>query len=108
MVRPIDITDSLSKVDIVEKMQSLQKLQPEAAQQFQKSLTDKLTHQVTTPNPVPKSDHVVIHTEERERENEYEEDDTHHSQNPSDEGENDEGGGDDFHGESSGHIDIIV
>ncbi|MFC1692541.1 hypothetical protein ACFL1R_03440 [Candidatus Latescibacterota bacterium] len=81
MVRPIEITDSLSKVDAVERMQQTQKNNPEATQQFQKSINEKLTVQVTTPNPVPKGDQVVLHVDEQEEEKrkipEKEEQDAH-------------------------------
>lgn len=68
MVRPIEITDSLSKTEALQRLQQNQKVLPEAAQQFQKSLSDKLTQQVTTPNPVAKSDQVVLHVDEQEEE----------------------------------------
>ena len=68
MVRPIEISDSLSKSESAQRMLQNQKLQPEAAQQFQKELTGKLAAQVTTPNPVPKGDEVVLHVDEREEE----------------------------------------
>ena len=68
MVRPIEITDALSKSEAVQRLQQNQKVQPEAAQQFQKTLTEKLTEQVTTPNPVEKGDEVVLHIDEQERE----------------------------------------
>ncbi|MCD6308557.1 MAG: hypothetical protein J7M24_06130 [Candidatus Latescibacteria bacterium] len=71
MVRPIEITDSLSKTEAVQRLQQNQKILPEATNQFQKTLTDKLTQdQVKTPNPVPKGDEVVIHVDEREKEKE--------------------------------------
>ena len=68
MVRPIEITDSLSKSEAVQRLQQNQKVQPEAAQQFQKTVTEKLTEKVTTPNPVPKGDQVVLHIDEQEEE----------------------------------------
>jgi len=69
MVRPIEITDSLSKAEAVQRLQQNQKVLPEAANQFQKTLTDKLTQdQVKTSNPVTKGDEVVIHVDEREEE----------------------------------------
>jgi len=68
MVRPIEISDSLSKSEAVQRIQQNQKIQPEAVQQFQKTLTDKLAVQVTVPNPVPEEDHVVLHTDEQEKE----------------------------------------
>ncbi|MBN1290291.1 MAG: hypothetical protein JXB48_00505 [Candidatus Latescibacteria bacterium] len=68
MVRPIELTDSLSKVQAVEQMQQDAKTRPEALHQFQKTLTDKQTEQLrTSPNPVPESDQVVIHVNEQEK-----------------------------------------
>ena len=69
MVRPIEISDAFSKVNAVERVQQTDKTQPETAQQFQKTLNEKTTVRVTTPNPVPQGDHVVIHVDEQEREN---------------------------------------
>ena len=69
MVRPIEITDSLSKVQAVERMQQDAKLQPEVLQQLQKTLAGKQTEKrVTTPNPVPQGDLVVLHTDQQEKE----------------------------------------
>ena len=69
MVRPIEISDSLSKVQAVERLQHDAKIQPEALYQAQKSAAEKQTEQrVTSPNPVPNSDQVVIHIDEQEKE----------------------------------------
>ncbi len=76
MVRPIEITDSISKAEAIQRLQQTQKIQPEAANQFQKTLTDKMDHeQVKTPNPVPKEDQVVIHVDEKEEERNHKGDD---------------------------------
>lgn len=68
MVRPIEISDALSKVNAVERALQTDKIQPEATQQFQKTLNEKTTERVKTPNPVPPGDNVVIHVDEKERE----------------------------------------
>ena len=68
MVRPIEISDSLTKAEAVQRLQQNQKVQPEAAQQFQKTITGKLIEQVKTPNPVPQGDQVVLHVDEQEKE----------------------------------------
>lgn len=68
MVRPIEISDSLTKAEVVQRVQQNQKIQPEAAQHFQKTNTERLAELVSTANPVPKGDEVVIHVDEREEE----------------------------------------
>jgi flagellar basal body L-ring protein FlgH len=69
MVRPIEISDSLSKVQAVERMQQEAKLQPEVIQQFTKTLAGKQTEKlVTTSNPVAPGDQVVLHIDEQEKE----------------------------------------
>ena len=68
MVRPIEISDSRSKSEAVQRIQQNQKVQPEAVQQFQKTLNEKLSLQVTITNPVPKGDQVVLHVDEQEEE----------------------------------------
>jgi len=116
MVRPIEITDSLSKVQAVERLQQDAKIQPEALHQLQRTLSDKQTEQrVSTPNPVTASDRVVIHADEREKdkrktaEDDYQESPENTEQEP-------ENGGYDEHGtvskkddenqEKHSHIDI--
>ena len=69
MVRPIEISDSLSKVQAVERLQHDAKIQPEALHHVQKSAAEKQTEQrVTSPNPVQDTDQVVIHVNEQEKE----------------------------------------
>jgi len=70
MVRPIEITDAVSKAQEVGRMQQNAQMRPEAAQEFQKSLSDKLhLAEVHSPNPTPAPDQVVIHNvDEQERE----------------------------------------
>ncbi len=69
MVRPIEITDALSKAQEVGRMQQNAEMRPEAAQEFQKSLNDKMHIQQThSPNPVSDTDQVVLHVEEKEKE----------------------------------------
>jgi len=69
MVRPIEITDALSKSTEVGRLQQNVQTRPEVAQEFQKSLNEK-THvqQVNMPNPTPQTDLVVLHADEREKE----------------------------------------
>ena len=69
MVRPIEISDSLSKVQAVERLQQDAKIRPEMLHQVQKSAAEKQIEQrVTTPNPVQNADQVVIHVNEQEKE----------------------------------------
>jgi len=116
MVRPIEITDSLSKVQAVERLQQDAKIQPEALHQLQRTLTDKQTEQrVTTPNPVTASDQVVIHVDEREKDKRKTAEDDH-QENPESTEQEPESGGYDEHGavnkkddenqEKHNHIDI--
>ena len=68
MVRPIEISDSMTKAEAVQRVQQDHKVQPEAAQHYQKTSTERLTEQTTTANPVPRGDEVVIHVNEQEEE----------------------------------------
>ena len=70
MVRPIEITDALSKAQEVGRMQQNAEMRSEAAQEFQKTLSGKLhTAEVHSPNPTPATDQVVLHNvDEQERE----------------------------------------
>ena len=69
MVRPIEITDFLSKAQEVGRMQQIAEMRPVAALEFQKTLADKLNiQQVNTPNPTPETDQVVLHVDEQEKE----------------------------------------
>ena len=116
MVRPIEITDSLSKVQAVERLQQDAKIQPEALHQVQRTLAEKQTERnVTTPNPVTTSDKVVIHVDEREKDKrKTAEDDSRESQESKE--HEPENGGYDEHGavnkkdddqqDSHSHIDI--
>jgi len=69
MVRPIEITDFLSKAQEVGRLQQNAEMRPDAMQEFQKALTDKLNIQmVNSPNPTPQTDQVVLHVDEQEKE----------------------------------------
>ncbi len=69
MVRPIEITDFLSKAQEVGRLQQNAEMRPDAMQEFQKSLTDKMKIQmVNSPNPTPQTDQVVLHIDEQEKE----------------------------------------
>ena len=110
MVRPIEISDAFSKVNAVERVQQTDKTQPEATQQFQKTLNEQTTVRVTTPNPVPQGDHVVIHVDEQEREkrktdeNEEQSTQQHKKENEQEKKEDDHGDNISPHD----HIDIKV
>lgn len=68
MVRPIEITDTISKVQALERMQQNAKAATESVQQFQKELTEKLSgEQVSTTNPTHPSDRIILHADEREK-----------------------------------------
>ena len=68
MVRPIEITDSLSKVQAVERMQQQAKVIPETVQQFQKSLDEKITSELAnTASPPPPGEQILLHADEREK-----------------------------------------
>ncbi|MHB9028744.1 MAG: hypothetical protein ACYC9O_08245 [Candidatus Latescibacterota bacterium] len=68
MVRPIEMSDVLSKVQVAERIQQSAKAVPEATQQFQKELNEKLAgEQVTTAQPAPPGDRIILHAEEQEK-----------------------------------------
>lgn len=67
MVRPIEISDTLSKVGAMERMQQAEKVQVELIRQQQRTLADKLLLQSRTTTPVPQGDQVELHARERER-----------------------------------------
>ena len=110
MVRPIEISDALSKVNAVERVQQTDKTQPEATQQFQKTLNEKITVRVTTPNPVAPGDQIVIHVDEKEREKrktaEDEEQSTRQQTSQKEQEKNKDDQGDDI--PPHDHIDIKV
>lgn len=120
MVRPIEITDALSKAQEVGRMQQNAEMRPEAAQDFQKALNAKDHLQKThAPNPTPAADEVVIHNDEIEEERRravkaVDEDSARHKRGDSgkqehdseNDNENNEQNKD--NDEPSGHIDIRV
>ena len=108
MVRPIEISDSLSKSESAQRLMQNQKVQPEAAQQFQKDLMGKLAVQVTTPNPVPKGDEVVLHVNEQEEEKQKiaEHEESTGRENAGEETDGQEKNEDDEDYHSQEHIDI--
>ncbi|HDY90401.1 MAG TPA: hypothetical protein ENH82_20060 [bacterium] len=110
MVRPIEITDAMSKAQEVGRMQQNAEMRPEAAQAFQKTLSDKLhAAEVHSPNPTPATDQVLLHNvDEQEREKRETAEDQEHEQEehaqkdgeePMKENEEDDK-------DSSGHIDV--
>ena len=113
MVRPIEISDALTKSETVQREQQNQKIQPEAAQHFQKTVAEKLTEQVQTPNPVPKGDEVVLHIDEQEEEKrktaQEEHEESRDSQENTDKEEGKQGkDGDDDDLPQQSHIDIKI
>jgi len=69
MVRPIEISDALAKAQEVGRMQQNAQTRPEAAQEYEKTVTGKLHLQkAQSPDPVPETDQVVLHIDEKERE----------------------------------------
>ena len=115
MVRPIEITDSLSKVQAVEHMQQDAKTRPEALHQFQKTLTAKQVEQIeTAPNPVPESDQVVLHIDQQEKEKRKTAEDEQPEKNNHESGKNGSGSHDSEKERQDedhcmpGHIDIKV
>ncbi len=114
MVRPIEITDALSKSSEVGRMQQNAQMRPESAQELQKSLSEK-THiqQVNTPNPTPPTDQVVLHIDEQEEEKRKTAEDQEYEpeREAKEDRENTEeqiNNTDDNEVDSSGHIDIKV
>lgn len=113
MVRPIEMTDSISKVQAVEHMQQDAKTRPEALHQFQKTLTEKQVEQKeTAPNPVPESDQVVLHVDQQEKEkrktaeDELPEKDNHNSGKSGSEAHDSDKERNDEDHDMPGHIDI--
>jgi hypothetical protein len=112
MVRPIEISDALSKAQEVGRMQQNAEMRPEAAQDFQKALNAKEHLQQTqAPNPTPAADEVVIHSDEEEKERRkivraVEEESARRRGGYPDKDESDNEDEDDD--ESRGHIDIKV
>ncbi len=111
MVRPIEISDILSKVQMAERMQQSAKAVPEAAQQFQKEMNEKLAgEQVSTARPAPPQDRIILHAEEREKKR-GQEDTEQKAVQPKRKKKRDKGenpGSDSNPPASSGHINIRV
>ena len=69
MVRPVNITDALSKSQQVGRLLSSAMTRPEESDEFQKALAEKMkTQQKNSPNPVGETDGVVLHVDEKEEE----------------------------------------
>ena len=69
MVRPVDITDALSKSQQVGRLLSSAMTRPEESDEFQKALAEKVKiHQKNSPNPIDQTDKVVLHVDEKEEE----------------------------------------
>jgi hypothetical protein len=114
MVRPIEITDTISKVQALERMQQNAKAATESVQQFQKELTEKLSgEKVSTANPTPPSDRIILHADEREkdkRKQAEEQASDHHPASGGDTEQQDEGNPEPEKRPPNppGHIDITV
>ena len=68
MVRPIEITDALSKAQQVGRMVQNVLARPEAEQESEKAQNEKRQAQRThAPDPVQEADQVVLHIDEDER-----------------------------------------
>ena len=118
MVRPVEITDAMSKAQEVGRMQQNAQMRPEAAQEFQKSLSDKMhLAEVHSPNPTPATDQVVLHNveeQEREKHQTAEDQEPEQEQQLTDESQDEHGAHDDEVSadneendtDSSGHIDV--
>ncbi len=118
MVRPIEISDAISKAQEVGRMQQNEQMRSEAAQEFQKSLSTKMhLAEVHSPNPTPATDQVVLHDveeQEREKRQTAEDQEPEQEQQLTDEGQEEHGAHDDEmpsdsdenDAASSGHIDV--
>jgi len=109
MVRPIEITDTISKVQAVERFQQNVKAATESVQQFQKELSEKIAgDQVHVAMPTPQTDRLILHADERDRDRrrtaeDHEEDEDHATKGA--DGEDDERRDEDPP-HPAGHIDI--
>jgi hypothetical protein len=69
MVRPIEISDSLSNMDVVERIHHTHKSQPESPRQFQRKLAERLTRKITSQNPEPENKRVVFQPKKKNGKN---------------------------------------
>ena len=70
MVKPVDLQDSLSKTQLLEKIHQLQKSNPDEAQkQFASELQKKVADGKNKVTDLPKSDKIVIHREDDKKKN---------------------------------------
>jgi hypothetical protein len=70
MVRPIELTDAVSKSHEVGRLQQNLQHNPEVVTEFQKSMNEReKVHNQTAPVPVPHKDEVVLHTDKENKEN---------------------------------------
>lgn len=108
MVRPVEITDAMSKAQEVGRLLQNAQMRPEAAQEFQKSLSDKLhAAEVHSPNPTPATDQVVLHNvDEQEREKRQTAEDQEHEQEQKGTDEEVPAEGEENDTDFPGHIDV--
>ena len=69
MVKPVDLQDNLSKTQILERVQQLQKSSPEEAQkQFVQELQKKVSEGKERVTDTPQSDKIIIHRDGKSKE----------------------------------------
>lgn len=69
MVRPIEITDALSKSQEVVRLQQNFQHNPEVVEEFQKTVSEReKIRNLTAPVAVPQKDEVVLHVSEEDKE----------------------------------------
>jgi hypothetical protein len=108
MVRPIELTDAISKSSEVGRIQQNLQMVPETLSELQKNLIDReKNRQVNSPNPVNVEDQVVLHVTEKNEQQKNKEKNPDEKDNPEKTvKEKDKGFGQE--GLSQGHIDIII
>lgn len=91
MVRPVDLQDNLSKTQLLEKIQQIQKSSPEEAQkQFAQEMQKKAVNSKSKVNDLPKTDEITIHRDEKQKKSKQENDqkqDKKNKQNKSHDGQ---------------------
>ena len=105
MVRPIEITDAVSKSQEVGRLQQNFQQNPEMVEEFQKTLGEReKVRNLTAPIPVPQKDEVVLHVSKEDKEKQQ----NGGRKNP--DSDKNLKKDDESHGETStsGHIDLIA
>jgi hypothetical protein len=105
MVRPIELTDAVSKSHEVGRLQQNLQHNPEVVAEFQKSMNEReKVHNLTAPVPVPQKDEVVLHTDKEDKENRHG-GEKHH---PGTDEETANNGDNPDEAPPAGHIDILA